>query len=83
MRIFGAGGETAVSQNALDFFGHIRVPGHRFLSFIILEKKIVSFVSFLKNRYMYFNSSIALEQFNLVTCEICYLQAIGVENYQV
>lgn len=32
---------------------------------------------------MYFNSSIALEQFNLVTCEICYLQAIGVENYQV
>lgn len=49
------------------FFDHIRVPGHRFLSFIILEKKIVSFVNFLKNRYMYFTSSIALEQFNLVT----------------
>lgn len=45
----------------LDFFDHIRVPGHRFLSFIILEKKIVSFVNFLKNRYMYFTSSIALE----------------------
>lgn len=32
---------------------------------------------------MYFTSSIALEQFNLVTCEIYYLQAMGVENYQV
>lgn len=32
---------------------------------------------------MYFTSSIALEQFNLVTCEIFYLQAMVVENYQV
>lgn len=31
---------------------------------------------------MYFTSSIALEQFNSVTCEIYYLQAVGVENYQ-
>lgn len=31
---------------------------------------------------MYFTSSIALEQFNLVTCEVYYLQAMGVENYQ-
>lgn len=31
---------------------------------------------------MYFTSSIALEQFNSVTCEIYYLQAVGVEKYQ-
>lgn len=31
---------------------------------------------------MYFTSSIALEQFNPVSCEIYYLQAVGVENYQ-
>lgn len=65
------------------FFDHIRVPGHRFFIFYNSGEKIVSFVNFLKNRYMYFTSSIALEQFNLVTCEIYYLQAMGVENYQV
>lgn len=31
---------------------------------------------------MYFTSSIALEKFNPVSCEIYYLQAVGVESYQ-
>lgn len=40
---------------------HIRVLTHRFF-FVILEKK--DLLVFLKNKYMYFASSIALEQFH-------------------
>lgn len=64
----GCSRQSCFSTSVRAFFDHIRVPVHRFLSFIILGK-IVSFVNFLKNGYMYFTSSIALEQFNSVTCE--------------